>query len=454
MSNFAYSAIFFIVGLGLLIAIHEFGHYWVARKCGVKVLKFSIGFGRPLWSTKRGQDNTEYVLAMIPLGGYVKMLDEREGEVAPQEQHRAFNRQTLGKRFAIVAAGPVFNFVFAIFAYWAIFVAGVPGLKPVVGEIGANSVLAKAGLRVDDEIISVSGHVTPTLEAMRMAMVQHVVENSVVDIVVSNAQHEERTLSVDFSAVPVSSIEENFLQFIGYTPKRPHLPALLGELQADGAAQKAGFRVGDLVTEVDGTPVSDWFGWANYVRERPGKSVQVTFVRDGQSQTLVVVPATLQAEGKSIGRVGASPKTPDKIDDSMMGVHRFDVFEAFPAALRKTWDMSILTLRMFGKMIVGEASLENISGPITIAQYAGQTAQIGTLAFISFLAIVSVSLGVLNLLPVPVLDGGHLMFYIIEFIKRSPVSDYAQEMGQRVGVGLLASLMFLALFNDVNRLLG
>jgi len=454
MGSFAYSAVFFIVGLGLLIAVHEFGHYWVARKSGVKVLRFSIGFGRALWRKTAGPDNTEYVIAMIPLGGYVKMLDEREAPVAEHELHRAFNRQTIGKRIAIVAAGPLFNFAFAIVAYWAIFVAGVPGLKPVAGDIRPDSILGRAGVQINDEIISVAGHSTPTLDAVRMAMVQHAVENSVVDVVVLDSAHMERALRLDFTEVPASAIEENFLQYVGYTPKRPPLPAVIGELQPQGAALKAGLLSGDLITAVDGNPVTDWYGWADYVRERPEKTVTLTFDRGGQTQTITVTPARVEAEGKAIGRVGASPKIPDKLDDSMTAIQRYGVVEAVPAALRKTWDMSILTLRMFGKMIVGEASLENISGPITIAQYAGQTAQIGVLAFVSFLAIVSVSLGVLNLLPVPVLDGGHLMFYIIEFLKGSPVSDYAQEMGQRVGVGLLGSLMFLALFNDVNRLLG
>ena len=454
MNGFFYSIIFFVVALGLLIAIHEFGHYWVARKVGVKVLRFSIGFGKPLWQRVGKVDQTEYVIAAIPLGGYVKMLDEREGPVAEEEQHRAFNRQPLKSRVAVVAAGPAFNFIFAIFAYFLLFNIGVPGLKPLIDSVEETSVMAKAGVLAGDEIIAIGSQDTPTLEAVRLALVSNVMKGGQVEILVRHEDGGQEKLSLDVSQTPVDAIQDNFLQYLGVTPMRPRLDAVLGELQSEGAALAAGLQPGDRVISVDGTLIEDWVAWAEYVRERPDKTIQVTIERDGQQMILPVTPARIEIQDTVIGRVGASPDVPEGLFEKYSATQHYSILEAIPAAVVKTWDMSILTLRMMWKMLSGQASIENLSGPISIAQYAGQTAQIGIIPFLSFLAIVSVSLGVLNLLPVPILDGGHLLYYLFEFLKGSPVSEEAQIIGQKVGIIMIGSLMFLALYNDINRLFG
>lgn len=454
MDNFLYSFIFFIVALGLLIAVHEFGHFWVARKVGVKVLRFSIGFGHPLWQRTSKIDNTEFTLAAIPLGGYVKMLDEREGPVAEEEKHRAFNNKSLQARTAVVAAGPIFNFIFAIFAYVLIFVIGVPGLKPIVDNVEAGSVMASAGLKSGDEILAIGEKSTPTLEAVRMELVGQVMKGGEVELKVQRKTGAEETLALDISDIPVDAIQENFLHYLGMTPAQPKIPAVIGELLEDGAAKSAGLLRGDEVVAVDGKPITDWTSWANYVRERPEQQIQVSVVRQGVQMVIPVTPARIETKDGNIGRVGASPDVPEGLFDDFRAIQHYSFFDAVPAAVIKTWDMSILTLRMMWKMLSGQASLENLSGPISIAQYAGQTAQIGVIPFLSFLAIVSVSLGVLNLLPVPILDGGHLLYYLAEFFKGRPVSEETQIMGQKIGIVMIGGLMFLALYNDINRLFG
>ncbi|MDH5545129.1 MAG: RIP metalloprotease RseP [Gammaproteobacteria bacterium] len=454
MDGFLYSVVFFVIALGLLIAIHEFGHYWVARKAGVKVLRFSIGFGKPIWQRTGKTDGTEYVLAAIPLGGYVKMLDEREGPVDEAEVHRAFNRKPLSSRVAVVAAGPLFNFAFAIIAYALIFMLGVPGLKPLVGDVISETPFARAGLQTGDEIISVDGEKTPTLEAMRLSLVGSVMKGGQVELGVRHEDQSEAVLVMDVSETPVDAIQENFLQYLGMTPLRPILPAVIGDLQADGAAVAAGFQHGDVIVRVDGQPMNDWVKWAEYVRGKPEQEIIVGIERNGAELDIRVTPARVEVQDAVIGRVGASPLVPDGLFEAYRAIQQYSLLAAIPAAISKTWDMSILTLRMMWKMLSGQASLENLSGPISIAQYAGQTAQIGIVPFLSFLAIVSVSLGVLNLLPVPILDGGHLLYYLVEFFKGSPVSEETQIIGQKIGVVMIGALMFMALFNDINRLIG
>ncbi len=454
MGTFLYSFLFFVVALSLLIAIHEFGHYWVARKVGVKVLKFSIGFGKPIWRSVRGPDQTEYILAMIPLGGYVKMLDEREEEVAENEIHRAFNRKPLLSRVAVVAAGPAFNFAFAILAYFLMFNMGVPGIKPLVGNIEQGSPFSVAGFQKGDEILSVDGDATPTLESFRLALIENVLANNSVEVNVIRVSGSQKILTLNLTETPADAITTGFLQYLGFAPLRPNLPAIIDSLLPDGAASQAGFQPGDKVIQVDDTVVEDWIGWAEYVRKRPEQSMEVLVERGPQTLTIEVTPTRIEIQSGDIGRVGASPHVPDDFFADFRSVHEYSFFSAIPAAIYKTWDMSILTLRMLWKMLVGEASLENISGPISIAQYAGQTADIGFVAFLSFLAVVSVSLGVLNLLPIPILDGGHLLYYLAEFIKGSPVSENTQLLGQKIGIIMLGGLMFLAVFNDINRLIG
>jgi regulator of sigma E protease len=452
MDSFFYAVVFFVVALGLLIAIHEYGHFWVARKLGIKVQRFSIGFGKPLWTKVSGEDQTEFVLAAIPLGGYVKMLDERIEEVAPEEQHRAFNRQPLSTRFAVVAAGPIANFLFAILAYWLIFVMGIPGMKPLVGDVVADSVFAQAGAQRGDLILSLDDKEMPTLESVRMTLIEGVINQREMSLLVEGEDQVSRQLQLDLSAISVDSIDERFMSHLGFNPLRPDIPARISRVIDGGAAAQAGMLPGDEVIELDGQLIGDWEAWAAYVRARPAKQIEVIVLRDGEQHSLMVTPALIETEAGNMGRVGAAPDIPEGLFDDYRAIQHYSMLAAIPAALVKTWDMSLMTLQMLWKMLVGEASIENISGPLSIANYAGQTAQIGLVAFISFMAIVSVSLGVLNLLPVPILDGGHLMYYVVEFIKGSPVSEEAQLVGQKIGIALLGTLMFFALYNDINRL--
>ena len=455
MGSVLSSIFFFVIALGILITFHEFGHYWVARRCGVKVLRFSIGFGQPLWSITRGKDQTEYVLAAIPLGGYVKMLDEREGEVAPEELHRAFNRQPVAKRTAIVAAGPIANFILAIAAYWLIFVIGIAGMKPVIGPVADGSIAARAGLESGDVIVAVDGKPTPTWETAIITMLDHSLDEGEVKLRVrrdGSGHEEERALQFD-GGIPEDLNRGGFLDYIGVRPLRPTIPPYIGRLAPGGPAESAGIEIGDLVVSADGQPIDDWEQWVDYVRAHPGQTISVEVERAGQRMTLSLTPERVESNGEVFGRIGAGVKL-QEMPEELQAFVQYGPVDAFVQASIKTWDMSLLTLRMMGKMVTGDISLSNLSGPISIARYAGYSASIGFVSFLTFLAVVSISLGVLNLLPVPLLDGGHLMYYAIEWVKGSPVSDQVQMMGQKVGIAMLLTMMVLAFYNDIVRLFG
>ncbi len=453
MTDFLISLIAFIVVLSLLITVHEFGHYWIAVKCGVKVLRFSVGFGAPLWKRVAGADKTEYVIAAIPLGGYVKMLDEREGPVDAHELHRAFNRQPVSKRFAIVAAGPLFNFFFAIFAYWLMFNVGLPGLKPYVDSVDANSVAARAGVRAGDEIVSVGGRETPTWQAARQELLTLGLQQNTAELEVRADNAALRRVQLDFTGVKRDPQDVEIIEHLGLRPIQLVMPAVIGSVQGSSAAAAAGLKGGDRVLSAAGQEFKDWMQWVEFVRAHPDQTVSVRIERDAVAQDVTLNIGHAEEEGKVIGRIGAAPGPAPEVPEAWKATHRYGVFAAVVPALQKTWDMSWLTLVMMGKMLIGQVSVENLSGPITIAKYAGYTANIGLTAFLSFLAIVSVSLGVLNLLPVPMLDGGHLTYYLIEIVKGRPLSDATQMKLQRVGLALLLMLMSLALYNDVARLL-
>ena len=452
MTSFLSSTLALIVTLGILIAFHEYGHFWTARKLGVKVLRYSIGFGKPLWMRRRGVDQTEYVLAAIPLGGYVKMLDEREGDVAPEERHRAFNRQSVWRRFAIVIAGPLFNFIFAILAFWLMYLIGVPGVKPILGDVEPQTVAAVSGFKTGDEIIEVEGEKTPTWGTVRLNMLDYALDSDVVEIKVRGQNGGEHVLTLPVKNITTEDKQKNLLSVVGIHPFRPELPAVLGQLVSGGAAELAGLQENDRVIKIGNQQVLNWTVLVDIVRAHPQQEIFIEIERDGQTLVIPVTTKQQETDAGIIGKIGASPARPKELSNEYLAEVKYPFFSALGVAIVKTWQMSVLTLRMIGKMFIGEVSLDNLSGPITIATYAGYTASAGISPFLYFLAVISISLGVLNLLPIPLLDGGHLLNYLIEMIKGSPLSDVVQSYMQRIGIFFLVMLMSLALYNDVVRL--
>ena len=450
--DFLYTAFFFIVALAILITVHEFGHFWVARKLGVKVLRFSVGFGRPLLRYQAKPDGPEYVVAGIPLGGYVKMLDEREEPVPEDQRHLAFNRQPLWKRTAIVAAGPVFNLAFAVLAYWGIFLAGDTGLKPIVGQVERDSVAEQAGFHPGDELIRVGERPVETWERAVFALMAQALDGRDLVVAVRDATGDQRARVIPGHALEEMSEGPDLFERLGLVPDRPRLPPVIGELTAGDPAELSGLRSGDRILESDGEPINDWREWVQAVRDHPGQTMDILVEREGSQLRLALTPAAVALDGSQVGRIGAAVQPRDDLlDDYTVQVH-YGPLEALGAAWHKTVEMSHLMLRVIGRMLVGQASVENLSGPITIAETAGKTASYGLDYFVKFLAVVSISLGVLNLLPIPVLDGGHLLYFAIEWIKGSPLSEEAQIQGQKVGMLMLAALMTLAFYVDLTRL--
>ncbi len=446
---------FFIVAIGVLVTFHEFGHYWVARKAGVKVLRFSIGFGRPLirWNrTTRQGDDVEYVIAAIPLGGYVKMLDEREGDVSAAEKNRAFNNQSVTKRIAIVFAGPAFNFILAIALYWVVFMLGTNVDRPFVGEPDTGSLAENAGFESKDEILSVGGNSIRSWNEFRLEILDQGLDGGKLDIRVAADDGAEYDRILDLGDIHLLEAEGDIFKQIGFKQWWPDLPTEIGGVVEDSAAEKAGLQKGDTVIRVNGEAVEQWALLVEKIRKSPGRAMQFTILRDAEEITITVIPQSRKSKDGETGVIGAYQHIPEELRSLLVTRIEYTAFDALPKAVNKTWDMSTLTLRVLWKMVSGEASLSNISGPITIATYAGVTASIGLISFFSFLAVISVSLGVLNLLPVPMLDGGHLLYYLIEILKGSPVSEAFELRGQQVGIALLAILMSVAIFNDIQRL--
>ncbi len=441
-----------VVTLGVLITVHEFGHFWVARQLGIKVLRFSIGFGKPLWRRRGKVDDTEFVIAVLPLGGYVRMLDEREGEVPESERHRAFNRQPVLSRIAVVIAGPMANFIFAIAAYTIVFMLGVTSLKPLVAAPPVATPAYQAGFVAEDLITAIDDRSVRTWGDATIALLESSMEGEQALITVRDRDGAVRQRSLELGAVSGSGGQRDLMTTLGLQPWSPPLPAVIDRLQEGGAGQRDGLIAGDQIRSVQGLPVSSWQQWAQQVRDRPGLPTAVGILRDGRSMTIAVVPDTVTTADGTVGRIGAYARVPEGLQSSVTVELRYGPLAALWEGGKRTAEMSFFTLRMLWRMVLGKASLDNLSGPISIAQYAGQTASMGLTAFLSFLALISVSLGVLNLLPVPVLDGGHLLFYLIEAIKGGPLSENAQGMAQRVGLTLLLLLMGLAFFNDISRL--
>lgn len=445
----------FLVAITLLIAVHEFGHFWVAKRLGVKVLRYSIGFGRPLWRRVYGADQTEYVIAAIPLGGYVKMLDEREGTVPEQERNRAFNNKPLATRFAVVLAGPMFNFLFAIFAYWMWFVLGVTGVKPVIGEVIPDSPAAYAQLKSNQEIVSVNDEPTPIWTVAIQAMLPALLGQGEVTLQLRDADGSESVRVLDFSDMDPNTAPERPFQSVGVLPWREPAPPRVLEVFKGTPAERAGFKVGDKVVSIDDQQINSTRELVDYVSARPEQTLWVRVERADQGFIdLEVRPDRKQVDGKDIGQIGLAPGESGGIPDDMKVHYRYPVLDAIPRSIEQTWKNSVLTLQMLYKIVIGDVSVKNLSGPINIAKYAGQSATAGLPWFLNFLAIVSISLGIINLLPIPVLDGGHLMYYVIEFFKGKPVSEEFEAAAQRVGILLIVLLMGLAFYNDLVRLFG
>ncbi len=447
-----------IVALGVLVTFHEFGHYWVARRCGVKVLKFSVGFGRALWS-RRGRDDTEYVVAAIPLGGYVKMLDEREAPVAPDQHSEAFNRKPVGQRIAIVAAGPVFNLVFAVLAFWLMFMIGVPEARPIVGEV--SGIAAEAGLQPEDEIVALDGSPTRSWSHAILALVTHALDRDQVTVEVERPGGLRRELTLDLSTLGEDFREEETLEAIGLEPWRLERPPLVGGLDPEGAAAAAGLRMGDRITAIAGEDVASW-NWIPWLLERHapnGETVTVTVERAGTARDIDITPRAIP-DGLFGERWVLGIESPELTDEQAAAVERAYInlrhgpVAGFGQALSETWRLTSATVGLIGRMITGSASVRNVSGPIGIAQFANDSASAGLTSFLFFLGLISLSLGILNLLPIPMLDGGHLLYYLIELATGRPVSEQVQITGQYVGLVALFGLISLGIVNDILRLVG
>jgi regulator of sigma E protease len=453
MSEILSSIVSFVLVIGILVAFHEYGHFWVARKLGIKVTRFSIGFGKPVFRWRGKRDDTEYVIAQVPLGGYVKMIDERNGPVGEADLPYAFNRKPLATRMAVVVAGPLFNLILAVIAYWAVFIIGIEGIKPIVGEIQPTSRAEQAALNSGDQIISINDVKTVNWDIIGLELIEAVLDEQpqvAVTVIENNGQEQTRHINLEGLSPDLS--KGSIISSIGIHPRLPVWPAIIDSVIDGEPAALAGLRPGDRVIGTDEQNIKDWREWVRYLRMRPGEQVQVSILRDGEARQVSLVIGNKLYDSNSYGYIGAIARPPEGIPPELRSVLQYSPLMAIGPALKKTAQLSLLTLRMLGKMLVGEVSVKNISGPITIAQYAGQSASIGLVQFLAFIAVVSVSLGVLNLLPIPVLDGGHLMYYLIELFKGSPVSEKAQLLGQQIGLVILAMLMMLAVYNDVMRL--
>jgi regulator of sigma E protease len=443
----------FIVAIGVLVAVHEYGHFWMARRMGIRVLRFSIGFGKPLWR-RTGRDGTEYALSAIPLGGYVKLLDEREGPVPNAQLEQAYNRKPVWKRILVLVAGPLANFVFAVAAYWVLFVAGIPALKPVIGDVTPDSIASDAGLHSGDQIVAVGDRDIATREAAVLRILDILMEDRRIPMQVRSESGDLRSIELRVAADEKRGLTEPgaLLPGLGFDFWYPTVPAEVGKVLPGSPAERAGLQAGDRIVAVGDEPVGDFAGLVARVQPNPGEVLQFSIERGNETLT---VPVEVEAERQGsqlIGRIGVQPASGVPIPDEMRTSERYSLVTALGKATDKTWDMSVLTVRMLWNVVTGDVSVKNLSGPINIAEYAGFSARQGILSFLSFLAIVSVSLFVLNLLPIPILDGGQIVYQLAELVKGSPLSERAQAVGQQIGIFLLLVLMSFAFYNDLSRL--
>ncbi|OEE71891.1 sigma E protease regulator RseP [Vibrio ordalii] len=452
MSGILWNFVSFIIALGILVAVHEFGHFWVARRCGIKVEKFSIGFGKSLWS-RIAKDGTEYNLSIIPLGGYVKMLDSRVDDVPSELKPLAFDQKPLWKRIAVVSAGPAFNFFFAIFAYWLVFLIGVPAVKPVIGEIAPQSIAAQAGLESGMQIKAVSGVNTLDWESVNMGLISHIGDEQLTLTVGTNNEigvDEIKTL--DIRSWNFNPETESAMGALGFKPFVPEISLTLTNVSQGSAGEKAGLEVGDTLIEANGAKMNHWQQVVELIQSHPNQPVSLVVVRDEQRLTIELTPDVRELpQGKTIGFAGIAPKVAEWPESYRFEL-QYGVFESVGKAVEKTQQVINLTVSMLKKLVVGDVGLNNLSGPISIAKGAGTTADYGLVYFLGFLALISVNLGIINLVPLPMLDGGHLLFFAIEAVIRRPVPEKIQEMGYRIGGAIIFSLMAVAIFNDFSRL--
>ena len=455
------TALAFILTLGLLVTVHEYGHFQVARWCGVKVLKFSIGFGKPLWTKKIGLDKTEFVLAAIPLGGFVKMLDEREFEqdtVSPHDYSeaqlkRAFNRQPVNKRIAIVLAGPMANLLLAIFLYWLLFMTGVVGVKPTLGKVLDSSAAATANFVSGETIQKINGRDVSTWQEVSWFLLNESLKNSSVEIQAISSNQEILTHQLSLSAINIDDVSKDTLTLLGLTVIQPNIAARVGDVVNGSPADLAGLKTNDLVLLIGNTQVKSWEDFVEVVRQHANAPLDVLVLRNSAEIKLTVRPSAVIENGKEVGRIGAALRIEQsEIDRFFVTVH-YSATESLVKAIEKTWETAIFSLKMLGKMVSGQASWKGMSGPVTIAHYAGQSAGMGIKVFIGFLALISISIGVLNLLPIPVLDGGHLMYYMVEILTGKAVPESVMVVGQKIGFSMLGFMMVIAFYNDINRLI-
>ncbi|MCA3018634.1 MAG: RIP metalloprotease RseP [Rhodocyclaceae bacterium] len=446
------SIVAFLVAIGILVTIHELGHYWAARLCGVKIIRFSIGFGRPLWIRKFGADQTEWVVAALPLGGFVKMADERDDVVDELDRGRAFNNKPVWQRMIIITAGPAANFVLAALLYWMVFVVGAPGALPFVAAPPAGSPAAAAGFLAYDKVTAIDGKDVKTWGEVRLLLLDRAAVRGTAVIEVQTRDGRMGKRKVSMASLEKADLDRDFAAKLGIRPYRPPIAPVVETVAPDGPAAQAGLQPGDRIVAAAGTPIAEWTQLVGIVSASPGKALKLIVESGGETFDAEVIPKPVIDGNRSIGRIGIAPKIDRAANEALVTIVRYGPVESVPKAVGNVWDMSVFSLTMLGRMITGEVSWKNLSGPITIADYAGQSAKLGWVQFVTFLALISVSIGVLNLLPIPVLDGGQLLYHIAELIKGSPLSEQAMEIGQRVGFALLIWLSAFAFYNDIYRL--
>jgi regulator of sigma E protease len=449
--DFIWNLTSFVIALGILITVHEYGHYWVAKKCGVNVERFSIGFGKVLWR-KVNNEGTEFVIALIPLGGYVKMLDERVDDVHPQDRHKTFNSKTVYQRIAIIAAGPFANFAFAIVAFYLMFLIGIPSVKPIIGEVEGQSIAAVANVNNNSEIIEIAGNQTLNWQDVNLALVGQIGEKEILIKTKSLDSASAKTHRLNTQNWSFSPDKQSAIDSLGLTPYRAKIYAELAIIQKNSAADKAGLQVDDKLISINGGSIhGDWYSFSEKISQSANENLEIEINRQGERLTINVIPSMVERGGKQVGFLGVVPKSEPYPEEYLIEL-RYGVFDAIGQSIARTWNLVTLSFDMIGKLLTGDVSVKNLSGPISIAQGAGSSAEYGFVYFLGFLALISINLGIINLLPLPVLDGGHLVYYFIELFTGKEVPENIQRIGFKFGTLAILGLMSIALFNDLSRL--